>query len=519
MTVVLLDPRFPSMIPVDAVTLLSGKVSYTEEVPIRIRWVIGDLGGHTVYESDVLVTTDLRNDLVVERIEEGDELLAAPSLLVHLAPDREIGPRDSGELAPAHTPALPSAEAIGQAMSGMGEQNPAEALESYQQYADAVDDAYQQSAHLYHQPSSQQGDADYAADAAASAAYSGEGFVEGEVLSAAEHTAAVAGSRRTARAEVPESVMDEIEDAVALMARALRQGKWEQSMTHADLVPFLREETEELASTIELRDVLAAVGSEDQADGDGEGPERAQQDLCAGARAVLLRDGLAAVGAEDQADGDGEVPEWAEQDLCEELSDVLLQVLFHAEIANRRGAFDIGHVAGAFVAKLRDRAPYLFEEVERAVGIQEQNELWRAGKQAQEQRKREAHGPAFRDYLDRKAELKQQADQPQRGPLGAQATASAGNAGQGASTKPASPVAQPAQTAHATQAQPQQAGQPAAAAQPVQPAQPRHTSALSAADEVIREARERGLRDADIPTDIRYPMVGLELDEPGGAED
>lgn len=476
------------MIPVDAVTLLSGKVSYTEEVPIRIRWVIGDLGGHTVYESDLLVTTDLRNDLVVERIEEGDELLAAPSLLVHLAPDREIGPRDSGELAPAHMPALPSAEAIGQAMSGMGEQDPAEALESYQQYADAVDDAYQQSAHLYHQPSSQQGDADYAADAAAAAAYSGEGFVEGEVLSADEHTAAVAGSRRTARTEVPESVMDEIEDAVALMARALRQGKWEQSMTHADLVPFLREETEELASTIELRDVLAAVGSE------------------------------------DQADGDGEVPEWAEQDLCEELSDVLLQVLFHAEIANRRGAFDIGHVAGVFVAKLRDRAPYLFEEVERAVGIQEQNELWRAGKQAQEQRKREAHGPAFRDYLDRKAELKQQAaeqqaDQSQRGPLGAQATAPASNAGQGVSAKPSSPVAQPAQTTHATQTQPQQAGQPAPAAQPVQPAQPRHTSALSAADEIIREARERGLRDADIPTDIRYPMVGLELDEPGGAED
>ncbi len=477
------------MIPVDAVTLLSGKVSYTEEVPIRIRWVIGDLGGHTVYESDVLVTTDLRNDLVIERIEEGDELLAAPSLLVHLAPDREIGPRDSGELAPAHTPALPSAEAIGQAMSGMGEQDPAEALESYQQYADAVDDAYQQSAHLYHQPSAQQGDEDYAADAAASAAYSGEGFVEGEVLSADEHTAAVAGSRRTARTEVPESVMDEIEDAVALMARALRQGKWEQSMTHADLVPFLREETEELASTIELRDVLAAVGSE------------------------------------DRADGDGEVPEWAEQDLCEELSDVLLQVLFHAEIANRRGAFDIGHVAGAFVAKLRDRAPYLFEEVERAVGIQEQNDLWRAGKETQEQRKREAHGPAFRDYLDRKAELKQQAAESQqagssqRSPLGAQATAQAGNAGQGASAKQGSPIAHPAQTA---QSQPKQAGQTAPTAHraaTAQPAQPRHTSALSAADEIIREARERGLRDADIPTDIRYPMVGLELDEPGGAED
>ena len=410
---------------------------------------------------------------------------------MHLSPDREIGPRDSGELTPAHTPALPSAEAIGQAMSGMGEQDPAEALESYQQYADAVDDAYQQSAHLYYQPSAQQRDEDYAADAVASAAYSGEGFVEGEVLSADEHTAAVAGSRRTARTEVPESVMDEIEDAVALMARALRQGKWEQSMTHADLVPFVREETEELASTIELREVLAAVGSE------------------------------------DKADGDGEVPEWAEQDLCEELSDVLLQVLFHAEIANRRGAFDIGHVAGSFVAKLRDRAPYLFEEVERAVGIQEQNDLWRAGKEAQEQRKREAHGPAFRDYLDRKAELKQQAAEQQagpsqRGPLGAQATAQAGNAGQGSSAKQGNPVAHPAQAVQAAQTQAQQAGQPAPATQraaAAQPPQPRHTSALSAADEIIREARERGLRDADIPTDIRYPMVGLELDEPGGAED
>src|SRR5699024_9854888 len=411
------------MIPVDAVTLLSGKVSYTEEVPIRIRWVIGDLGGHTVYESDVLVTTDLRNDLVIERIEEGDELLTAPSLLVHLSPDREIGPRDSGELTPAHTPALPSAEAIGQAMSGMGEQDPAEALESYQQYADAVDDAYQQSAHLYYQPSAQQRDEDYAADAVASAAYSGEGFVEGEVLSADEHTAAVAGSRRTARTEVPESVMDEIEDAVALMARALRQGKWEQCMTHADVVPFVGEEAEALASTIELRVVLA-----------------------------------------------GEGPEWAEQDLCEELSDVLLQVLFHAEIANRRGAFDIGHVAGSFVAKLRDRAPYLFEEVERAVGIQEQNDLWRAGKEAQEQRKREAHGPDLRDYLDRRAQRKQQAAEQQagpsqRGPLGAQATAQAGNAGQGSSAKQGNPVAHPAQAVQAAQTQAQQAGQPAPATQ------------------------------------------------------
>ena len=37
------------------------------------------------------------------------------------------------------------------------------------------------------------------------------------------YAVAVAGLRRTTRTEVPASVMDEIEDAVALMARALRQ--------------------------------------------------------------------------------------------------------------------------------------------------------------------------------------------------------------------------------------------------------------------------------------------------------
>lgn len=71
MSVVLLDPRFPAMLPVEAVPLLGDDVCYTEEVPVRIRWVIADLGGHTVDDTEVIVTTDLANEAVMERLERG----------------------------------------------------------------------------------------------------------------------------------------------------------------------------------------------------------------------------------------------------------------------------------------------------------------------------------------------------------------------------------------------------------------------------------------------------------------
>ena len=41
--------------------------------------------------------------------------------------------------------------------------------------------------------------------------------------------------------------------------------------------------------------------------------------------------------------------------MMSELGDVLLQVLFHAIIAEERGAFDVGHVAGSLVAKMEKR--------------------------------------------------------------------------------------------------------------------------------------------------------------------
>ena len=328
------------MLPVDAVPLLGGDVAYTEEVPVRIRWVIADLGGHTVDESEVLVTTDPDNDVVLQRLKRGDDLVRSPSLLVTMEPDREIeGPGGATNLP----------------------------------------------------------------QAAPDVAVSGAGYVDGEIVGTDEHTAAVAGMRRTTRTEVPGSVVDELEDAVALMTRALRQGEWEQSQTHSTLLGYLREETDELAQVI-----------------------------AAGER----------------------TGEMDEQELCRELADILLQVLFHSEIANRRGAFDIGHVAGAFIAKMNNRAPYLFEDAERPVSREEQDRLWAEG------RVREGKDPYKRS-------------EPEASEFPVVGTA----------------------------------------------AQSSLSSPLAAAEQVISAARDAGLKDTEIPTDIRFPMVGLESDRPGDAED
>ena len=49
----------------------------------------------------------------------------------------------------------------------------------------------------------------------------------------------------------------------------------------------------------------------------------------------------------------------------EELGDLLLQVLFHSVVAEERGAFGAGDVAGALVTKMRARHPHLYGDGER----------------------------------------------------------------------------------------------------------------------------------------------------------
>lgn len=50
--------------------------------------------------------------------------------------------------------------------------------------------------------------------------------------------------------------------------------------------------------------------------------------------------------------------------VCEELGDVLLQVVFHAQLAAERGEFGMADVAQRIVDKLRHRHPHVFGEVE-----------------------------------------------------------------------------------------------------------------------------------------------------------
>ena len=112
-----------------------------------------------------------------------------------------------------------------------------------------------------------------------------------------------------------------------IMRRALTVGEWERKQTHETLLPYLREETTELVEAITTQ-------------------------------------------ANDA-------------ELMAELGDVLLQVLFHAEIAARRGAFDFGDVVGSFIGKMRRRSPYLFDGTTSVVPQSEQKRLWELGKHAE----------------------------------------------------------------------------------------------------------------------------------------
>ena len=115
-----------------------------------------------------------------------------------------------------------------------------------------------------------------------------------------------------------------------IMRRALTVGEWEREQTHETLLPYLREETTELAEAITT-----------------------------------------------QAD---------DVELMAELGDVLLQVLFHAEIAARRGAFDFGDVVGFLFGKLRRRSPYLFDGTTWFVPKSDQKRLWELGKHVEGRR-------------------------------------------------------------------------------------------------------------------------------------
>ena len=79
MTVVLVDARRPSLIPVEAIDLLAGDVQYTEEMPVRVPWSLP--AARPAYDGEdapVLLSSDPDHPAVKARLAAGDKLIAAP---------------------------------------------------------------------------------------------------------------------------------------------------------------------------------------------------------------------------------------------------------------------------------------------------------------------------------------------------------------------------------------------------------------------------------------------------------
>ena len=79
-------------------------------------------------------------------------------------------------------------------------------------------------------------------------------------------------------------------------------------------------------------------------------------------------------------------------DLREELGDLLLQVVFHARMAEEQGAFDFGDVVEGITEKLLRRHPHVFGEA-RALGPEAVDGLWeriKAEERAEKERARKA---------------------------------------------------------------------------------------------------------------------------------
>jgi XTP/dITP diphosphohydrolase len=78
-TVVLVDPRRPSLVPVAAIELLAGEVQYTEELPVAVLWSLpAARPAHTGDDAPVLLSSDANHPKVTARLAAGDMLISAP---------------------------------------------------------------------------------------------------------------------------------------------------------------------------------------------------------------------------------------------------------------------------------------------------------------------------------------------------------------------------------------------------------------------------------------------------------
>ncbi|WP_257866165.1 MazG nucleotide pyrophosphohydrolase domain-containing protein [Nocardioides marmotae] len=125
---------------------------------------------------------------------------------------------------------------------------------------------------------------------------------------------------------------------LAVMRRLRAECGWKRAQTHRSLARYLLEETHE---TLEAIDVGEETG------------------------------------------------DWSA--LREELGDLLLQVYFHAVLAEERGEFTLDDVATDVTAKMHRRNPHVFGSAAAAAGVDADdpaavNEAWEAAKAAEKQR-------------------------------------------------------------------------------------------------------------------------------------
>ena len=79
MTVVLVDPRRPSLVPVEAIELLTGEVQYTEEMPVAVPWTLpAARPAHTGEDAPVLLSSDPEHPSVTARLAAGERLISVP---------------------------------------------------------------------------------------------------------------------------------------------------------------------------------------------------------------------------------------------------------------------------------------------------------------------------------------------------------------------------------------------------------------------------------------------------------
>lgn len=79
MTVILVDPRRPAVVPIEAVELLGGDVQFTEEMPIRVPWSLPSARPALIGPAaPVLLSSDPRHPEVRARLAEGERLISAP---------------------------------------------------------------------------------------------------------------------------------------------------------------------------------------------------------------------------------------------------------------------------------------------------------------------------------------------------------------------------------------------------------------------------------------------------------